>query len=71
MYQILFTTMVFITMMCSNTVLVEKAKRSYKGGHIESEELCRNNITAKAGMVARLFCCLAITDRDIMVSILV
>ena len=57
--------MVFLTMMCSTTVMVEKAKRSYYDKDINTEELCRNNLTAKAGMVARLFCCIAVHDRDI------
>ena len=48
--------------------MVEKAKRSYHDKHIDTEELCRKNLTAKAGMVARLFCCIAVHDRDIGVS---
>ena len=69
MYRILFLVMVFLTMMCSTTVMVEKTKRSYHGGGVNTEELCRNNLTAKAGMVARLFCCIAMHDRDIGVRI--
>ena len=65
MCRILFLVMVFLTMMGSTTVMVEKAKRSYHDEHIDTEELCRNNLTAKAGMVARLFCCIAVHDRDI------
>ena len=65
MCRILFLVMVFLIMMGSTTVMVEKAKRSYHDEHIDTEELCRNNITAKAGMVARLFCCIAVHDRDI------
>ena len=61
--------MVFLTMMCSTTVMVEKAKRSYYDKHIDTEELCRNNLTAKAGMVARLFCCIALHDTYIGVRI--
>ena len=65
MCRILFLVMVFLTMIGSTTVMVEKAKRSYHNEHIDTEELCRNNLTAKAGMVARLFCCIAVHDRDI------
>jgi hypothetical protein len=37
------------------------------GGSLDSggEEACRANVTAQAGMTARLFCCLARRDSDL------
>ena len=35
---------------------------------ISAENLCEKNVTAKAAMVARLFCCLTVQNRDIEVG---
>merc|ERR1712106_761803 len=46
-----------------------KEKRSHTSNQsVRSEAMCQNNVTAKAGMVARLFCCLAVQNRDIVIS---
>ena len=33
------------------------------------QSMCRDNVTAKAGMTARLFCCLAVTNKGAEVEI--
>ena len=54
---------------CSSMLSMDKSKRSYMGNDgVKSDSLCQSNVTAKAGMVARLFCCLAVQNRDIVVS---
>ena len=54
---------------CSNMLSMDKSKRSHTGNDgAKSDSLCQNNVTAKAGMVARLFCCLAVQNRDSVVS---
>ena len=32
------------------------------------QSMCRDNVTAKAGMTARLFCCLAVNNKGAEVS---
>jgi len=55
--------MLLMCCMCSHTGVTAKDKRSYM-----SDQMCQGNVTAKAGMVARLFCCLAVQYRDTQIS---
>jgi hypothetical protein len=45
-------------------------ERSGDAASLSGEEACRANLTAQAGMTARLFCCLARRDSDLGVSVL-